>query len=935
MAGGVDVDGATTPLVGRGAELERIHDAVASAHAGRGRLLLLEGEAGIGKTRLVDEALDRAAALGMRTFRARAEELDSRRPFGAILACLGHPHLDRLAFGDAAAEPKLIDALVVHVEELCSQQPVAIAVDDLHWADPSTLQVFHRLARTVDRYPLLLCGAYRPVPHPPELARLLRGMAPQPATTLSLHPLPPAEVACLLSSVLGVAPGPRLTRQAALAGGNPFYVTELVAALRATGSLQTTAGEAEIGSVALPPALKLTVLLELSFLTAETQDMLRAAAVLGSSFAVHDLGLVLDRSAVGLAPAVREAVAARVLRDDGTRLSFRHDLLREAIYDDLPLSLRMGMHVHVAGVLARHGASPLDVAEHYVRGASRGDATALQWLLRAADDATVRAPAIAAELLDRAAELFDPADPGRDALLADRVVALETAARYDEAERACVELLRRPQPPAIEAKLRLCLARHLMRRKAEDGALDQVARVEAIEGLTPAQRARAFGVASTIPIATTRFDLAEDIARRGIALGAAAGEAVAEASCAFALAATSYHRGRFAEALDWLDRARVDTDRAPENRMGPGWRNLVQNSRLLRGQLCLRLDHPDDARTALRLARREAEADGYRGVLVSAQSLVVAHGVALGDWDDAIAEFNALLDLCAELDERPPHLQLGAGARALVAVHQGDPDAAVAALAFRADMESPHMSAVATLAQALLVESSGGAGPALDALAGAWDTSMQLGVTANCVVLGPDLVRLAVAAGDLDRARAACEEVETVVAANPSATTLHGSRLRCRGLLEDDAGSLVDAATVLGTGPRPLDHALACEDAADALARSGDGVAARRWFDEALTTYERLEARWDVSRAMARLRSAGVRRGSRRTRARPTEGWQSLTPGERAVVDLVADGLSNPDVAERLYLSRNTVKTHLGSAMRKLGLSSRVKLVRARPRPPG
>ncbi len=130
---------------------------------------------------------------------------------------------------------------------------------------------------------------------------------------------------------------------------------------------------------------------------------------------------------------------------------------------------------------------------------------------------------------------------------------------------------------------------------------------------------------------------------------------------------------------------------------------------------------------------------------------------------------------------------------------------------------------------------------------------------------------------------------------------------------------------------RPFDRAQACEEAAEALARTGQVDGARQWFDEALALYQALEATWDMSRITARLRALGVRRASRDARKRPKHGWEALTRSERAVVELVAEGLSNPEVAERLYLSRHTVKRHLANAMLKLDITSRRELM-VRPR---
>ncbi len=907
------------------------------------------GEAGIGKTRLVDEALARAGAAGMRTLRARAEELDARRPFGAIAACLGitptvkdgpRREIARLLFGDLShgetllvaggndTEFRLVDAMVVLVEELCAQGPVALAIDDLHWADPSTLHVLHRLGRSAAQFPILLCGALRPAPQSPELARLLRTLAPS-ATTVSVPALQAEDVTRLLSATLGATPGPQLVRQAATAGGNPFYVTGLVGALRASGSLVQSGATAEIGAVALPPELKLTVLLELSFLPARVQDLLRPAAVLGSSFTVADLALVLGTSAIALAPALRETRAAGIFREEGARLAFRHDLLREALYDDLSLSLRRSMHLEIARTLAGAGGDPISVAEHFVRGASRGDAMALDWLRRAADEATVRAPAVAAELLERALELFDGAGADADELMTDLVVALEMSARRQEAEATCVELLGRPQPPRTEARVRLCLARLLMWRGQPAAAMDEAARAEKVEGLSPGQRARVVGVSSTLLLASRLdVDAAEATARRGLALCEEHGNAVAYGNCAFTLAAVSLMRARYVETLDWAAKARVTEDDAPDDRMAQGWQHLSHAAGSLMTQALFALDRVPDSWTALRGVQRAANEFGFANMTVSTAALSVTHNFLQGDWDDASAEFDALVELCADVEERPFYLQLAAGSRALIAVHRGQPDAARDALAQGEGIAAPHVQHLAALAEARLRESEGTPAAGLEVLAETWDQAARFGLVTG-LVLAPDLVRLTrLTGGPGDRAEDVCRAMDAMAEVNPGGVTIRATAMRCRGLLEGDPALLAAAATAYRQSPRLFERALVAEEAGDALARAGDATAAQPWFEEALAAFRAFDAIWDASRVTARMRGLGMRRGGRHTPSRPKTGWDALTPGERAVVDLVAEGLSNPEVAERLFLSRFTVKRHLSNAMMKLGVSSRMEVVR-------
>ena len=153
-----------------------------------------------------------------------------------------------------------------------------------------------------------------------------------------------------------------------------------------------------------------------------------------------------------------------------------------------------------------------------------------------------------------------------------------------------------------------------------------------------------------------------------------------------------------------------------------------------------------------------------------------------------------------------------------------------------------------------------------------------------------------------------------------------GAALRCQGLAEDDAEMLQAAIDACARGPRPLELALTCEDAAAAATRQGNQERAGQLLDQAVTIYERLDATRDLARADAALRQMGIRRSRHVTHSRAQSGWHSLTPGERAVVDLVAEGLSNPQIGQRLYVSRRTVQTHLAHVFAKLDVTSRTQL---------
>ncbi|MFD0594277.1 response regulator transcription factor [Catellatospora coxensis] len=255
----------------------------------------------------------------------------------------------------------------------------------------------------------------------------------------------------------------------------------------------------------------------------------------------------------------------------------------------------------------------------------------------------------------------------------------------------------------------------------------------------------------------------------------------------------------------------------------------------------------------------------------------------------------------------------------LIAVHRGatvDPPAGTGT-------SYPHH--FSRWARALCVESQQGPAAAFELLAPAWDKAHGLEPRRLVYRVCADLARLAVAAGDRDRAGALARDVDALLArrAHPS---LAATAKLCHGLAADDAELLLAAAADYREAGWPLYEGNAYENAAEALARQDHPARARRALDKALERYGALDATADAARAEARLRAAGVRRGVRGPRKRPKHGWEALTATEQRVVALVASGLSNPDIAAQMFLSRRTVQSHVSSILGKLELSSRVEL---------
>ncbi|HEV2071150.1 MAG TPA: LuxR C-terminal-related transcriptional regulator, partial [Acidimicrobiales bacterium] len=237
----------------------------------------------------------------------------------------------------------------------------------------------------------------------------------------------------------------------------------------------------------------------------------------------------------------------------------------------------------------------------------------------------------------------------------------------------------------------------------------------------------------------------------------------------------------------------------------------------------------------------------------------------------------------------------------------------------------PLMEWVAT-ARAAVEEAEGDTDAALATLTGAWDACTARGVVVEYPRLGPDLVRLLLMRGQRERACVVVGQVEDI-AARMETKSAEAAGLRCRGMLDADSHLLCEAVTILRGSPRPLERATACEEAASALSDAAQTMKRLAMLEEALGIYEELGATRDIARVEARLRSLGRRPSRRGWQQRQAKvGWEALTRTELDVVTLVGEGLTNREIAERLYISPRTVETHMTHVFAKLGLSSRIDL---------
>ena len=299
----------------------------------------------------------------------------------------------------------------------------------------------------------------------------------------------------------------------------------------------------------------------------------------------------------------------------------------------------------------------------------------------------------------------------------------------------------------------------------------------------------------------------------------------------------------------------------------------------------------------------------------------------VGRWEDAIAE----LELVVDIPGSDYHKLLVHGLFALIAGQRGDPRTAAEHLAAIGDQPF-HDAAYWTnargmlLAQALAAEQAHRPDEAVAILAQCLDPKIT-GAGGEAQELMPALVRAALASGQRATAAAATAAAVQHAQVNPLPVKMAIADL-CRGLLAGDPALVLAVVGYFETTGRVVDQARALEDVAVLAAGHDDHATARQALTRAIGLYEALGAHWDIRRAGARLRPYGIRRAPGGHRRHPATGWAALTPTEIRVAYLVGDGRSNPDIAAELFLSRNTVQTHVSHILAKLGARSRTEIMR-------
>jgi DNA-binding CsgD family transcriptional regulator/tetratricopeptide (TPR) repeat protein len=926
-------------LVGRDSEVALLAKLIKDVARGQGSSVLIEGEPGVGKSELVRTALADAPEAGCQIFWGAGDELGQALPLVPLLEGLrvrepsANPRLNtivRLLRGEVAADrgtdvsAALAEQLLALVAEQCAVRPTILVIDDLQWADQASITLWGRLARSVRQVPLLLIGMMRPVPQRDDVLALRRVV--RDAARIRLTGLTEAAVAELVTALAGGKPDSNLLRLADGAAGNPLYVTELVAALaRSSGLTITESGAAELASGRAPGSLSAAIADRLGFVSGSVREVLRAAALLGVDFAVRDLAIVLGRSVADLIPAVDEARAAGVLAESGNGLGFRHPLIRAALYDDMPAPLRVAWHRDAGRSLAEAGAPADRVARQLLRavggrggGADPMDEWMLSWLARTADLLVGQAPGVAAELLTQAVAT-SPIGSSQHVWLVGRLAdALYRVGDTAGAEQVVSLALEHATDPDLIVDLHWTLAQCRMRAGLYAESLATLDRALASPQISASHRARLLVLAARTHCNLGEAEKAGHVASTALDAASEAGDNWALGWALHVLTIVTTVQGQTTDALPLFDRALTVTQADPAL---TDLRLLLQiNKALVLG--CI--DQYEEALTTARQARRLAD---HVGTVIR---LAQAHGALgqllfeTGEWDDALAEVETLQE---DLKE-PAAACCDLGIAAVICFHRGEVDAArrhLAAATPHAKRTGNRLIGPLALARSLDHEQGDALPEALAALTDGFGGKTE--EVEEIEDLLADAVRLAMETGAPGTAQALTGHA-TALAAGSEIPHRQANALYCRGLLDHDAAGLLTAAARYEEAGRPLLRAKALEAAAAEFVRADDRSQARAAFTRAVEVYSTLGAAADVARLQARFRAHGIRRGPHSKHRQARSGWDSLTPTETKIAAFVEEGLSNPEIAARMMLSRRTVSTHVSHILKKLDVHSRTDIAR-------
>jgi DNA-binding CsgD family transcriptional regulator len=925
-------------LIERGPELDAIAVALDAARRGEGRLVVVEGPAGIGKTRLLDAACEQAAAAGMVVLRAAGRELEGDAPygvatelFGPLLEAAGRTEREAALAGQAGLAAALFDptfepppdahALVrglywllvgLVAPEDGEAGGALVVVDDAQWADRPSVTFLAHLASRLDGAPIALVLADRSG-EPAVAADLLTALRRLgPAGKLSLAPLSDEGIAELVGAEMIGAEPAFLTACAGVSAGNPFVARELARVLRAEGVAPTAEAAARVSRL-VPETVMHSLLGQLGRLGVDAEALASAVAILGD-----DTPLRRAARLAGLEPRrgeeAADALAGIGLLADGEPLRFEHPLIATAVRADAPAFARARAHREAADLLAAEAAPVSEVAGHLLLTMPAEDRWVVEILREAAARALAQGDAPAgARLLARALD-EPPADTERGGLLLELAEAealagdTAAAAHVDEALETLDRDRDRIRALRSLGRIRLLTGDHGIAAEALEevlGRLDPDA-VEEQQVLAEYLTANRFQ-APLLPAAERRLAPVVKASRDG--------EPPADpALLAHAVLSLALDGEAPSTVLELADRA-AKIDQAVDL-AGHGMPSAI----LVQALCCV------DAVVAAAAVGEAALGRARDGGSFIATSTASFHRAIPRYYRGELAD--ALADLDQAQATRREGWEVATAWPLALQVHvqleRGELEAAreSAALATASEDSMDRALLDSARARLALAERDPDAALALAEAAGR-HLADQFGIDNPGFVPWRRTAALAAAAlGDEARARELAAEQLRLARANGAARPLSlALRTAASTMPEERQGLLAEAVAAARRSESSLELAHALADLGAAVRRAGKRSEAQPPLREALELADRMGASALADSVRVELRAAGAR-----PRRAARSGVDSLTPAERRVAQLAAVGLTNRQIAQELFITMKTVQTHLSSVYRKLDAVSRREL---------
>jgi len=898
--------------------------------SGEGTVALIEGAPGMGKSRLLAEVAAMAERLAMRVGLGAADPADTVVQLAPLFKAVFEgpaPIIERGALADAHTSPEarywLLEDIEAMLEQAALASPVVICLDDLQWADAGTAAALRALPARLSTVPVGWFLTTRPGPLSPEILNAVDHLERNGAEPIVIGPLDAAAVGRVAADVLLAEPDTALLDMTAGATGSPFLLVELLRGLRDEQLVHIEAGRAALVESRLPQRVSDGMRRRLERASSDARRLATVAASLGRRFSLDDVATMADVSPSSLLSALEELAYGDVIVDRDGELAFVHDLTFEAVRASVPLAVRRALDRQAATVLLAGGALPVEVALQLADSAEPGDEVAISTLLKAADMLGPTDPGAAANLGSRALELAPPHHPLRGPLVAGTAVWLHAAGRGDEAKAFVDTALRQVLPPVQEAEVRLSIAS--MFSLSPDTRAESCRAALALPRL-PSQL-RSWHLALLFHNLVVAGRTGEALAVRDGARAALerSGDAAGRFILELAESGLEYAEGRFAHALEMAEAGlRTSADAGDETR-----------AHLTRQWRCEALTALDRLEEALELSRENVTAaqrhrqgwalrifeTGRARLLLQMGHVADAAAILQGYVsEDAVKQTTNALDAA------------GVTALARVAVHLGDGAASrlvdqIARAILKRGAPSVRRHAVWMLAlQATTAGDAAGAHRWLCAN-GEDERLSVLPLFPMDVADDARLAHIALGANDHELAFAARDATRNRAFLNPEVPSINATAAHVSGILDHDPLQLSKAVELFELGLRPLALAAALEDLGAVAVDNGETDQAVRALSRALALFADAGALWDAGRLRGRLRALGVRRRLA-TAQRPTSGWAALTDSEAAVARLVAQSLTNREVAAKLFISRHTVSGHLRSVFSKLAINSRVELTR-------